>query len=271
MVNSKKMSRSTVAVVLLSLLLVLSLVLTATGAWFTDWLNPTHNEPLDFGLVDITADEAAIQAASPASFTHALPGDIFNLSGSVTSNSTVDTYVLLVVDTALRIEDAEAEGGYAEKSVYYWDATAAEGVGAYVLAINVGSLESTTLVGSWSAAVEVDGIDDANLATTGLMYLVPADQASETHSFTSTLEIDVLTPNYVLLVEKVAGEEVPGTIAGPRTFDDEVLLNGAEGYDIQVRFSVRAVQERYHDAESAWEFLHLASNFAGPEKQYPDA
>lgn len=35
MVNSKKMSKSTVAIVLLSLLLVLSLILTATGAWFT--------------------------------------------------------------------------------------------------------------------------------------------------------------------------------------------------------------------------------------------
>ena len=37
MVNSKKkMNKSTVAIVVLALLLVLSLVLTATGAWFTD-------------------------------------------------------------------------------------------------------------------------------------------------------------------------------------------------------------------------------------------
>ncbi len=35
MVKSKKMSKSAVAIVLLSLLLVLSLILTATGAWFT--------------------------------------------------------------------------------------------------------------------------------------------------------------------------------------------------------------------------------------------
>lgn len=41
MVKSKKMSKSTVAIVLLSLLLVLSLILTATGAWFTASANKT--------------------------------------------------------------------------------------------------------------------------------------------------------------------------------------------------------------------------------------
>ena len=36
MVNSKKMRKSTVAIVLLSILLCLSMILTATGAWYTD-------------------------------------------------------------------------------------------------------------------------------------------------------------------------------------------------------------------------------------------
>lgn len=43
MVKSKKMSKSTVAIVLLSLLLVLSLILTATGAWFTASADKTTN------------------------------------------------------------------------------------------------------------------------------------------------------------------------------------------------------------------------------------
>ena len=36
MVNSKKMSKSSIAVIVLSILLVLSLILGFTGAWFTD-------------------------------------------------------------------------------------------------------------------------------------------------------------------------------------------------------------------------------------------
>lgn len=52
MVNSKKMNKSTVAVVVLALLLVLSLILSATGAWFTD--KETGSEiTKDFGVVNM--------------------------------------------------------------------------------------------------------------------------------------------------------------------------------------------------------------------------
>jgi hypothetical protein len=58
MVNSKKMNKSTVAVIVLALLLVLSLVLTATGAWFTDKeAGETVNK--NFGTVEmkVTAND----------------------------------------------------------------------------------------------------------------------------------------------------------------------------------------------------------------------
>ena len=69
MVNSKKMSKSTVAIVLLSLLLVLSLILTATGAWFTasadksaDGANASWSIS-DFITVSVTGtDDSSIKA-----------------------------------------------------------------------------------------------------------------------------------------------------------------------------------------------------------------
>lgn len=53
MVNSKKMNKSTVAVVVLALLLVLSLILSATGAWFTDKIDNDTGNTMDFGIIDI--------------------------------------------------------------------------------------------------------------------------------------------------------------------------------------------------------------------------
>ena len=58
MVNSKKMNKSTVAVIVLALLLVLSLVLTATGAWFTDDATGTEVNK-NFGAVEIAVDADA--------------------------------------------------------------------------------------------------------------------------------------------------------------------------------------------------------------------
>lgn len=59
MVNSKKkMNKSTVAIVVLALLLVLSLVLTATGAWFTDKADNGTGVTKDFGKVLLKVDAA---------------------------------------------------------------------------------------------------------------------------------------------------------------------------------------------------------------------
>lgn len=77
MVNSKKMSKSTIAVILLSLLLCLSLVLTATGAWFTDKEAGTP-DGINFGIVDITVAEGGsfgLVTGDERVDTEAMPGD----------------------------------------------------------------------------------------------------------------------------------------------------------------------------------------------------
>ena len=56
MVNSKKMSKSSIAVIVLSILLVLSMILGLTGAWFTDKGSDKTSDSIKFGNIDISAE-----------------------------------------------------------------------------------------------------------------------------------------------------------------------------------------------------------------------
>lgn len=101
MVNSKKIGKSTVAVILLSILLTLSLILTATGAWFTNSKDSTAGDTVKFGKVEITSATATVTVESATKY---LPGD--TISGSVTfaNGSDVDIYYIYDV-TAKAYED----------------------------------------------------------------------------------------------------------------------------------------------------------------------
>ena len=79
MVNSKKkMNKSTVAIVVLALLLVLSLVLTATGAWFTDSKNSVDSTKFNFGTVvaKVTPGEDGAYAVYRANGTDKVTGKV---------------------------------------------------------------------------------------------------------------------------------------------------------------------------------------------------
>lgn len=86
MVKSKKMSKSTVAIVLLSLLLVLSLILTATGAWFTD--TKSADKDMTFGTLKldaITMDEVAVANTIETANLNLMPGSKVSGKVSVTN------------------------------------------------------------------------------------------------------------------------------------------------------------------------------------------
>lgn len=77
------MSKSTVAIVLLSLLLVLSLILTATGAWFTD-TKTSPDKDLSFGTLKldaITLDGVAVANTIDTANLNLMPGS--TISGKV--------------------------------------------------------------------------------------------------------------------------------------------------------------------------------------------
>lgn len=79
MVNSKKMNKSTVAVIVLALLLVLSLVLTATGAWFTDSQNG-DGATVNFGHIKLEADSVTVTHALQVERDYVMPDDTMTLT-----------------------------------------------------------------------------------------------------------------------------------------------------------------------------------------------
>jgi hypothetical protein len=130
MVNSKKMNKSSVAIVLLALLLVLSLVLTATGAWFTDKEEGTDVE-LTFGHIDINVDATAFGTVTAGGEylegVDIMPGDKVSYALSVDGKATSESFWFAVIVTseglATNMEDGLAS--LEAKNVYSWERGAA--------------------------------------------------------------------------------------------------------------------------------------------------
>ena len=108
MVKSKKMSKTSIAVIVLAILLVLSLCLGLTGAWFTDKSDGNTNEQtIDFGAVRVqyTADAENTKWFNAAGTAlgetrDVLPGDYYDVKGSIAfSGADVGMYVLLTVSS----------------------------------------------------------------------------------------------------------------------------------------------------------------------------
>lgn len=82
MTNSKKNSKSIIALVVMALLLVASIVLAATGAWFTA-NGATTEKPLKFGTVTIKGvTEDVVVKNTDTTLEKLMPGS--NLSGKLT-------------------------------------------------------------------------------------------------------------------------------------------------------------------------------------------
>lgn len=102
MVKSKKMSKSTVAIVLLSLLLVLSLILTATGAWFTYKADNAggsatggytfRDNAMSVAFGDLSSDFGKVYrgAEEVTDHTDIMPGDVIK-GGSLVATFTLPT------------------------------------------------------------------------------------------------------------------------------------------------------------------------------------
>ena len=102
MVNSKKASKSTIAIILLSLLLVLSLILTATGAWFTDSKGSKEPATAEFGTITLTTDGTAFGVFDHGSTTltgKVMPGDdvVATITAKNDGNSAMYCLVKLVI------------------------------------------------------------------------------------------------------------------------------------------------------------------------------
>ena len=113
MVKSKKMSKTSIAVIILALLLVLIMVLGITGAWFTDKHDPSDvtGQSLSFGKIGeveltvtgFTWTQGVNEDAISGGRTVVMPGD--NVKGgrihiAYTGTGVRDVYYVLVKDGA---------------------------------------------------------------------------------------------------------------------------------------------------------------------------
>src|SRR5574344_1857850 len=101
MVNSKKMSKSSIAVICLAILLVLSMILGITGAWFTDTMTePATTASMKFGNVDYeisatgtTVKNGEAEAEKAANGTYLLVAGTKVTTGiTILNKSDVETY-----------------------------------------------------------------------------------------------------------------------------------------------------------------------------------
>lgn len=93
MTNAKRNTKSIIALVVMSLLLVASILLAATGAWFTDKATTTEKK-LTFGTLDITGVTEDVKVVNTIANTNGpvMPGS--TISGKLTINytGTADAY-----------------------------------------------------------------------------------------------------------------------------------------------------------------------------------
>jgi hypothetical protein len=107
MVKSKKLSRGSLAVLLLALLLAVSMVVGLTGAWFTDKDNGSSSLPFTFGSVAVTVGDTAM-ARSENDTINAdlfLPGDKVAVQAStLTYGGTGDAYVYYGYELSIKAQ-----------------------------------------------------------------------------------------------------------------------------------------------------------------------
>ena len=114
MVKQKKMSKTSIAVIVLALLLVLSMIMGITGAWFTDKVDfpNKQSETLGFGKVDIEGVGATTigytiyekTAEGEKDYLQLIDGDKITITDEtgIENNSNVD--ILYVVVKTLGVE-----------------------------------------------------------------------------------------------------------------------------------------------------------------------
>ena len=167
MVNSKKMSKSSIAVIVLSILLVLSLILGFTGAWFTDKKDSgtDNNGTLTFGKIALSS--VATNIADVKTWEKALPGDSKDLTGTVVVEGGSEAMYVLVTATSTGSGLKVAKGG------------------ANVLALNFGATESADFV----------AVTGATLNEGETLYYVAAADADKTLNLLGSATINKDTKN----------------------------------------------------------------------------
>ncbi len=205
MVNSKKMSKSTVAIVLLSLLLVLSLILTATGAWFTDSGKAGKNDQVlnvgKIGSVEVTATNYVwhrldSEEQLSAETDKVMPGDYLK-AGSVTI-----TYTPVEGGDQVWYLIKDAEGNYykvVDGALSKLAAAAAQDEGLTTLTVEGAfvQLDGQNLDGTKDTGAAIENGQGSTVTVKGSTYTIAIMQKTNVDAATALPVLEELIANAV--------------------------------------------------------------------------
>lgn len=180
MVNSKKMRKSTVAIVLLSILLCLSMILTATGAWYTDSEKSNgQGGKVDFVMSDWMTLTVDAGATNTVKVTTSPKGE-----GSVDcATNETGAYVVLPGDKVTFTQGAKATIKANSKVAFY-----------YIVSVDGGA--------NWSEVTYSDAGDAIVLATEGNRAVTGAvdkfDIAGDVYTVKTSLNHGDVTGTFTL-------------------------------------------------------------------------
>ena len=240
MVKNKKLSKSSIAIIVLALLLIASLVMGMTGAWFTDNQKGSGSSNLTFGKVKVTTGNPAAEAAVSSALY--VPGDTYAVAGTVESESDVESYVLITTNAYLQ----SGEGANAKYYKVYAAETAPEEPAVDVELITNATTFTLGLDSNWTpvGAFDDDGNDETPAITVDGFYNVAAKGAEDVAANTTV----TVTVTFTLVGEAFGNnvwlQEITlatGVATGER---QEVNLNGNANYKLYVEVKAQAVQAK---------------------------
>ena len=125
MVKSKKLSKSSLAVIVLSLLLILSMIVGMTAAWFTD-KKENSGVTKNFGTVALSVDDSSFGKVTRVSNENGdvtgfvMPGDTINYTLGVTKAEDSEDfwYAVLVTITGTEANQSPAQSAIKETDVH---------------------------------------------------------------------------------------------------------------------------------------------------------
>ena len=183
MVKSKKMSKTSIAVIVLALLLVLSLVMGMTGAWFTAKQGSASDTQLDFGRVvlNVTGGSfgqvthaAANADAAYETDVEIMPGDTINYSINVAKGANSEDFYYRIFVVVSGVES----GDYTADTTVY-DTTAEGWNGAHNGTVELlGSKYGNTYQGQHiTLSYQVRAIQKANISAADAAKYLASEEA----------------------------------------------------------------------------------------------
>ena len=167
MVKSKKLSRGSLAVLLMALMLALSMVVGMTGAWFTDKDAGDSTGTLTFGTIAISTADAEWEVSTDEPrvtyVADIMPGDSVAYSGTVT-NSGDPAYVFVKLVATISTGTLPAGAALPNAWTQLKDGSNADVDGVYYVELATNGTQSAALTYEFAGASYGDTYQGATIS-----------------------------------------------------------------------------------------------------------